>query len=756
MMRLPRFAPSLALACALAAPVVFTRSNYAADAPAPPAGADAGAVAAPAPESPVPEALRKSVSDFWHFASVARYDLAAAEAEKIAGGGHEPKEVLRAFDKEIEGRNLRVIAERRVDLDERMLAWQRVPELKEAVVKLLEVFKQARQGRAADINFVDRQVMRLGEGQRAYANAVEVLKNSGELAVPVMLRYLRDPGHRALHVPIREAFKRLELRSLNPLLSATYMNDWDALTGIVAVLGELGYGQAVPYLARLVQDKDVPPTVKAAATNALARLGVNDPTTYNVAQGFYEQAETFYNDRNSIKPPTDQPSGFIWYWNNNTLEKKDVPPAVFNEDMAMRLSEQVLKLDPNRSDAVSLWLAAGYKREAELPEGARDPFWDETHPPIHYYGTISGTKHLSGTLRRALKDNTASVAYKALRSMQEIVGTSNLFAGEEAGPIIEAMRFPDRQVRFEAAMAVAQGLPQRQFPGHERVIPILAEALSQSGKPGVVVLAPSDNELNALTGGIGGGGAYAVKGGVTAEQAVNQAVSLSGVDVIILKEGDKNLDRLIQIADGNPKLERAARLILVASKEASSFAQLVSTDTQYTLSTAKPDDAAAITAAIEEARKRNGAIGMDEKIATSYAQRSAELLAKLAISRGQVFDLSQAQATVLAALDDARPEIAKAAGNVLAVLNSRDAQGALVTKAADEKTADELKISFLKNLSNNIKMFGNQLDGGLIETLRKIATGQGSVELRSAAAEALGALNLTSDQVKTLILEQAK
>ena len=61
----------------------------------------------------------------------------------------------------------------------------------------------------------------------------------------------------------------------------------------------------------------------------------------------------------------------------------------------------------------------------------------------------------------------------------------------------------------------------------------------------------------------------------------------------------------------------------------------------------------------------------------------------LAISRGQVLDLIAAQPAVLAALDDARPEIAKAASGVLAVLGSRESQTALATKAIDEKTAEE-------------------------------------------------------------------
>ena len=108
------------------------------------------------------------------------------------------------------------------------------------------------------------------------------------------------------------------------------------------------------------------------------------------------------------------------------------------------------------------------------------------------------------------------------------------------------------------------------------------------------------------------------------------------------------------------------------------------------------------------------------------------------------------------ALDDQRPEIARAAANALGLLNSREAQAALASKAIDEKTPDDFKINLLKDLSVNAKFYGNLIDQGLIDGLAKLAEGAANLDVKSAAAEALGALNLRSDQVKTLILNQAK
>jgi hypothetical protein len=386
-----------------------------------------------------------------------------------------------------------------------------------------------------------------------------------------------------------------------------------------------------------------------------------------------------------------------------------------------------------------------------MPQDQPDTFWEDKHPATHYYAVASGTAHLNPALARALHDGNSAVALRAIRSLNEIVGATNLFAGDQS-PLIDGLRYPDRQVRIEAALAIAQALPQKNFPGQERVIPILAEALAQTGKPGVLILAPTDR-INALREQLKN---YAIAGGATPEAAAASAASLSGVDVILMYEGNPGIDSMLTISRQTLRLERAAKLIVAkASKVASPYAQSAIADQTITITDPNIDEAG-LNAAIEEARKRAGGLPMDEKMATAYALRAAEMLQRLAISKGQVFDLLIAQPAVMAALDDARPEIAHAAANSLGLLNSREAQAALATKALDEKTQDEFKIILLKDLSVHAKFYGNMLDQGLIESLGKLAETAANLDVKSAAGEALGALNLRSEQIKALIVNQAR
>jgi len=90
---------------------------------------------------------------------------------------------------------------------------------------------------------------------------------------------------------------------------------------------------------------------------------------------------------------------------------------------------------------------------------------------------------------------------------------------------------------------------------------------------------------------------------------------------------------------------------------ASRFETRAATDPM--LSTTQAADAASLKAAIDKAREKATAIAVNAESATGYAKRSAELLARLAINRNQVLDLSAAQPVLLNALNDARTDIVR-------------------------------------------------------------------------------------------------
>ena len=372
-----------------------------------------------------------------------------------------------------------------------------------------------------------------------------------------------------------------------------------------------------------------------------------------------------------------------------------------------------------------------------------------------------GSQHLNRVLVRAMNDGNsqgvalspqrsvhAMIALKAIKSLAEIVG-ENSIAGT---PLIDAMKYPDRLIRYESAIALAGGLPQKAFPGQERVVMLLAEALAQTGTPGVLIFANTPADVIAASQALKG---FRTAGGTNADQVIAESAQLPSVDAILISE-DVNPDqlrRLLQTASSSPRLDFAAKVVMVKSKNSDWFRAAL-TDQKLSATIASPASADILIQGINVARTRAGGLAMDAKTATDYALRSAAVMSKLAISRGQVLDIMPAEPTLLGSLGDPRVDLAKASAGVAAYLDSSKTQVAIGDRAIDEKTPDDVKIVLYKALAANVKFYGNRLDETRIDSLRKAASSEKSPEVKSAAAEGLGSLNLTTEQVKPLILNR--
>jgi hypothetical protein len=747
----------MAISCSLIAGLAWVSPVFAQDAapaqptaPADQAPADAAATGQAGGGAVSPE-LRRAALDFWHYGKIARYDLAAAEGQKVLASASDPAAVLAAIEEASRQ------SQRPDNIDAWLLRWQGVEPMNDVASKILAAVNEGRRAKRSDPDFIQKQIERLPTNERAYQLGIEQLRNAGELAVPMMIDYLRDPAKQAMQTSIRRALRDLGQKALNPLLASTEMAakaNQDTLIAIVTALGQIGYPEVVPYLARLSASDQSTPAVKSAAAQAMARMGAGDPRNVNASDEFFELSEKFYYDNAAITADTRTPGApaNVWFWDESRgLLRREVPAVIFNEVMAMRAAEYALQLGSSQ-DALSLWIAANYKREAGLPEGAADTTRGENQPDAHYYAVSAGPQYVNSALARALNDRNAAVAVRAIRSMQQIGGPSNIFANNAVGPLVDAMGFGDRIVRYEAANALAAALPQQQFAGQERVVPLLAEAMSQTGTPSVVVVMPSQDQMNAIVSALQQSG-YSSVGATGAAAAVAAANQLPSVDVILTTEElGGEVDQLFALSGRNPRLRGASRLVITKTN-ASPYAVRAATDPM--LSVTQATDPEGLKAAVDQARAKGQSLPMDPATATQYALKAGDLLSKLAISRGQVLDLSAAEQSLLASLSDPRPEIVKAAGNVLGLLNSKAAQQGLLTTAIDEKSSEEVKISLYKSLASNARFFGNTLGAEQVQALDKTASEAANLDVRAAAAEARGALNLPADQAKTLVINQS-
>ncbi|MGD0463984.1 MAG: hypothetical protein ABSB74_15990 [Tepidisphaeraceae bacterium] len=777
MMRLSRIAFCFALALASTASQMTARADDATSAPAAapandatpaPAAVTPETTAAPAEavpatqpaEAPAPQpSLGDLVDTFWHYGKIARYDLAADAGQKILDSGADANSILMAFES--------VSARHNDTIDIWMLRWRSLPvseavdrasakAMRDVAAKLGDVINQGYATRRNDPNYIRQTIYEMSVSSRAYENNMPRLAESGEVAVKIIIDILRDPQQREYHSTCRRALRNLGRKALNPLLAATEMTDYDTLVDVISALGEIDYDVAVPYLARLAKSPDVPSAIHIASRKALSQIGIARNEPLQTSGLFYSLAEKFYYGKSDIEPAGDKIS-FIWYWTSDLgLTRKDVPTPIFNDLLAMRAAEYAMKLDASNGSAVSLWLDANTKREADLPAGAVD-LTHKDDPDANYYNVSAGADFLNDALARATRDRDAAVALKLCQSLRNITGQSNL-SGDSITPLMQALYFPNRQVRYAAAFALAQSLPARPFAGADRVVPLLVEAVNQTSKPGVLIVAPARGDsltaadLRDAVQSLG----YPVIAASDPTNAAAAAISLPTIELIIISE-DSDVRKMVDLEQNIARLQGASMLVLTHTLE-SPYAVASATDLLMNAAVmpAKAVLKNELKADIDAARQHSGTAVMSEQDAQSYALQAASLLEKLAITRGHGLDVSVAEAGLLTALSDSRPQIASAAGKVLGTLNTTSAQNGLAMRANNPSTPAEVRVSLYQSLAESAKHMGNHLDAEQIVDLEKVVSTSTESAVRDAAAEARGALNLPADQARTLILKQSR
>lgn len=149
--------------------------------------------------------------------------------------------------------------------------------------------------------------------------------------------------------------------------------------------------------------------------------------------------------------------------------------------------------------------------------------------------------------------------------------------------------------------------------------------------------------------------------------------------------------------------------------------------------------------------------GMDEALAERYSVRAMQTLEQLAVSGNQAVDLSVALDGLIEMTRSGAEAMRISAGRVLAYLSSPEAQRAIVEMAMEESNSMEVRTAAFAWLADSAKRNGNLLLSEQIESLYQLVQSrQADAVLRQAAAGAFGALNLPSQRVKDLILEQAR
>lgn len=640
--------------------------------------------------------------------------------------------------------------------------------------KILELIREAHRRQRKAPNRIEDSIRLLAGTPTQHATGLARLMDSGEYAVPWMLRVLADPGQQDLHFYVKEALPKLGKKALNPLIAALEIPN-PQLTRLVAeTLGKIGYPQSLPYLKRLTTDEDANAMVRGTAESAIVQIVVADPAVTELPADvlFANLAESYYADVDSLRADPREDQANVWVIQEDFIAPIEVPREIFHLVMAMRAARASLELDASQPNMVALWLAADFKREAALGldvesqevAATADLTRPSDFPRSVYFARCAGPSHCQLVLKRALRDRDREVALGAIAALNATAGPVEMVNGTGAQGIslAKALAFPDLLVRIRAALAIGRAMPSEPFRGADEVVPVLASAMELRGERFYLVVDPDEASRGALAEGLSRTPAEVVAAVELSTALTNARETFTHLDgiflasdlqqpavtealtrlhnderfaltpvVVYIKEGDNLV--AAQVAERAP---RAGRLLMPGEQGAAADAV-----------------ATMLIEKLEAVAPRYGYQPLDAKLAAELALEAADVLGTLALRRDDVFDVRVAEPALIQALVHPSEALPLAAIDVLALLDTPQAQQAVATVALDADQSATLRTAAYAALAASARQFGSHLEPTTVETLIERAFNEPDLALRTAASQALGAIDLPDELAARLIIQ---
>lgn len=707
---------------------------------------------------------RQLAEDGWHFAAIGRFNYADANLKALVDAGPDPVALL-----ELSRYNLA-----RTETLIKLVTHAEVGPSARLVLRLLQEGEEALRKDAREIEV---NIERLAGPPRVVYQAVNNLKKSGEYAVPQLLSYLADPKQEDLRPAIVQVLPQLGRGAVNPLVIALGMKDQITRLRVVEALEAIAYPQAAPYLAKIVNEPEASPEVRAAAGRALG--AINRTGTADAALLFRALAEDYYKESESLAGDPRFDTANVWYLDdqNDQLKYVAVPREIFCDVMTMRCSEQALKLSENDGTAIALWLAANFRREARLGMNvesesaselaAKDGTKNEGYPRSIYFARSAGPVYAHMVLSRANRDSDPGVALGAIAALRATAGPGSLLGPQDnRQSLAQALQFPQRLVRIKAALAIARSLPRSEFVGSQNVIPVLSEALGQPTRRTALVVDPDEQSRNAFQGVLRGR-EYEVHTGATLYAALEQArqAGTPTIDAVVIGSDVSSPTVDTAVREIRQRTETAAAPVLIVAKPrqttlASNAARRISgaeTIVSDVLRSDAPDKTT--QSVLDKLTRAAAALGMkslDSEQSLALALEAAEALRQVGLAQSPVLDVSRAESGLVAALAHPSEELRIKAAAALALAGTDSAQKALAKAALDSGNSKSQRIATFGSLAEHAGYFGNKLDERIVQDIVTLVRDEADLELRTAGSQALGALNLTNNQASDIIRRQSR
>lgn len=462
-------------------------------------------------------------------------------------------------------------------------------ELQDMGRRLINLAKPARQAIVVKAEVIKEMIRNLGPDQEwSVQRAAHFrLVVYGPWALPYLVPFLNEAAEDTLKSRVM-----LVLKEIGPEISLGVAECLDAdkekfklmRQNACVVLGNIGDERAIPALKRAFEDPNELPEVKEEAHIALQKLtGVRSPASWKKATDYYYNLAWNFFRRHPDVIRSWERSFLFWKWDsdNQVLTTRQVPHFALNEQLAEEALYDLLSLDPDYPGAWGL-LAMVLVQQAIEAEAAikaaesavaleelKQDELDDLKKRMNLVERVNvlaekiGNRAIYGGIAAAMTEGVPAIAERLIDIAMRKGRAEELPPAEEtkpkeggdeedgnrpkpppkeafAGyPLVDALTYHDKRVRFRAAEAILKIAPRERRLGWQLVVPNLAEALALTSMNIGLVIYDTRTEadaavVNRIRDTFHKAGVYMLLG-KSKDEGILQALTYPGEDAIFIQ-----------------------------------------------------------------------------------------------------------------------------------------------------------------------------------------------------------------------------
>lgn len=610
---------------------------------------------------------------------------------------------------------------------------------------LLERLNAATKRQAEDPAYVDGLLEQLTQTPAKRDRAIVELRNAGAKVVPEIIKQMSRPDlsdQQDLYVIL---LTRMGNQVVQPLIGALDSPQERIRAAVIDALGWLDAHEAVPYLWYPAFDENQPKGVRVAARRVLAKFLKGSPerasqvSSVDASNELRRLARQLYRKPGTL-PVDEQGAVALWGWSevDGTIAQRSLTPEVASLYLSTRFARQALALSPEQPDQQRQYLASLLGLEV-LRDG-----WDKPRIPhpgsAMYLALTSGEAMVAGVLAEALEAGHPSTAVAALEVLSQIGSREQLLPLKGLkSPVIAAVNSPDERVQFAAATTILKLEPKTGFNGANRIVGILARAITDPGQARAIVI-DSDGQRASTTAAFMTSAGYEGLVAATGREGFETAAKSAGVEVIVVHVNCIRWDLTQTLSNLRADARTAAIPVVIYGPPElrSELARLVSRNSPatYVVQSASATDFLDQALPFVKNQKTPPPSPQERGLMKSTA---AYWLATIASSGlGRIFDVSQAEKELSATLED--PEIAVNAAIAMAGVGNAAAQTRLTEIAVNPQLPEPMRITAANQLTFHIQRFGLLLTRDQVVDLHEGWKSTDNPNVKSVLAGVIGSL----------------